>query len=235
MIFAVSDLHGFPLVRFRNGLRAIGFGDGDCLYVLGDVIDRHGDGGAAMLRWMAGTRNIQLLMGNHEQMMLSCAEIVADSSPETVKSMSYDQLRTFLHWTDNGGAVTMQGLAEMRKNDPDAVPLILSYVSKAPLYASLRVRGRNFVLTHAGLGNFSADRPLHEYTADELMWNRPSLEETYFEDAMTIFGHTPTILYGQQYAGKIIRTPTWCNIDVNTRSLDRIAVLRLDDMKEFYI
>ena len=42
-------------------------------------------------------------------------------------------------------------------------------------------------------------------------------------------------MYGQEYAGKIIRTRTWCNIDVNTAAHDHIAVLRLDDMKEFYI
>ena len=235
MIFAASDLHGFPLVRFMNGLKAIGFGENDFLYILGDVVDRHGDGGAAMLRWMSLQRNMQLLMGNHEYMMLSCAEMLYDASPERVKRMSREDLRKFLHWSDNGGTATLNGFAALRKTDPESIPRILAYVSRAPYFAVTRVCGRDFLLTHAGLGNFSEDKPIQEYTAEELLWNRPSLEDAYFDSAMTVFGHTPTIMYGQEYAGKIIRTRTWCNIDVNTAAHDHIAVLRLDDMREFYI
>ena len=87
MIFAVSDLHGFPLVRFQNGLKAIGFGESDFLYVLGDVIDRHGDGGAAMLRWMTTQPNIELLKGNHEEMMLSCAFMLENPPEGGAKSL----------------------------------------------------------------------------------------------------------------------------------------------------
>ena len=235
MIFAASDLHGFPLVRFRNGLQAIGFGEDDFLYILGDVADRHGDGGAAMFRWLTVQRNVQLLMGNHEQMMLSCAEMLYDASPACVKRLSREELQVFLHWSDNGGTATLNGFAALRQTDPESIPRILEYVSRAPYYAVTRAGGREFLLTHAGLGNFAPDKPIQEYTAEELLWNRPSPEDEYFDDVMTVFGHTPTILYGPEYAGKIMRTRTWCNIDVNTRTHDRIAVLRLDDMKEFYI
>ncbi len=235
MIFAASDLHGFPLVRFQNGLKAIGFGENDFLYILGDVVDRHGDGGAAMLRWMTLQRNIQLLMGNHEHMMLSCAEMLFDASPECVKRLSREQLRKFLHWSDNGGTATLNGFAALRQADPESIPRILEYVSRAPLFAATRVNGQDFLLTHAGLGNFSAEKPIQEYTAEELLWNRPSPEDEYYDSVMTVFGHTPTIMYGLEYAGRIMRTRTWCNIDVNTAAHDRIAVLRLDDMKEFYV
>ena len=59
MIYATSDLHGYPLDAFRRLLDAAGFGASDTLYVLGDVIDRNGDGGVAMLRWMMGYRRRQ--------------------------------------------------------------------------------------------------------------------------------------------------------------------------------
>lgn len=235
MIFAASDLHGFPLVRFQNGLQAIGFGEKDFLYILGDVVDRHGDGGAAMLRWLTLQRNIRLLMGNHERMMLSCAGMLCDASPERVKAMSPESLRAFLHWSDNGGTATLNGFAALKETDPACIPRILAYVSEAPLYKTLRVRGRDYVLTHAGLGNYAPDKPIAAYTEDELLWNRPSLADEYSDGMMVVFGHTPTILFGTEYAGKIIRTRTWCDIDVNTAAHDQIAVLRLDDMREFYI
>ena len=236
LIFAVSDLHGFPLVRFQNGLKSIGFGENDYLYVLGDVIDRHGDGGAAMLRWMITQPNIELLTGNHEQMMLSCAFMLENPQEGGTESLNGKQLRALMHWTDNGGGFTLDGFAELRKSDPGCIPEILDYVRRAPYYDTATVRGRSFLLTHAGLGNFYPEKAIQEYTAEELIWNRPSLDDEYFDDIMTVFGHTPTVLYGKPYKGKIIRTRTWCNIDVNVFPYeDHAAVLRLDDMREFYL
>ena len=235
MIFAVSDLHGFPLVRFQNGLKSIGFGDSDFLYILGDVVDRHGDGGAAMLRWMMTQPNMELLMGNHEQMMLRCAHLLGHSTLESIRNIESKQLRALLHWTDNGGGVTLDGFAEIARTDPESIPDIIAYVRKAVLFDTAKVRGRNYLLTHAGLGGFYPEKKMDEYTADELLWNRPSLDDQYYEDIMTIFGHTPTIMYGHEHAGKVIRTSTWCNIDVNVPGREHTAILRLDDMKEYYI
>ena len=48
MIYATSDLHGFSLERFQNLLDHAGFSDNDYLFVLGDVIDRNGDGGIGL-------------------------------------------------------------------------------------------------------------------------------------------------------------------------------------------
>ena len=50
---------------------------------------------------------------------------------------------------------------------------------------------------------------------------------------MTVFGHTPTIAYGKEYEGKIIKTDTWINIDQGAGSGFEPVLLRLDDMKEF--
>ena len=236
MIFAVSDLHGFPLVRFQNGLKAIGFGESDFLYVLGDVIDRHGDGGAAMLRWMTTQPNIELLKGNHEEMMLSCAFMLENPPEGGAKSLKGKQLRDLMHWTDNGGGLTLDGFAALRAGDPDCIQQILDYVRKAPHYDTADLHGQKFLLTHAGLGNFFPEKTIHEYTAEELVWNRPSLEDEYYDDIMTIFGHTPTVLYGKRFEGKVIRTRTWCNIDVNVFPYrDHAAVLRLDDLRVFYL
>ena len=49
MTYATSDLHGYPLDSFLRLLEKAGFSDSDVLYVLGDVIDRNGDGGSELL------------------------------------------------------------------------------------------------------------------------------------------------------------------------------------------
>ncbi|MBR5732680.1 MAG: calcineurin, partial [Lachnospiraceae bacterium] len=74
---------------------------------------------------------------------------------------------------------------------------------------------------------------IFDYSAEELLWNHPQLTDVYFPDVMTVFGHTPTVAYGEEYDGKIIRTSTWIDIDVGAGFGRAPVLLRLDDMKEF--
>lgn len=52
MIYVTSDLHGYPLSDCLRLLDSAHFSDEDDLIILGDVIDRNGDGGIGTLRWM---------------------------------------------------------------------------------------------------------------------------------------------------------------------------------------
>ena len=71
MIYVTSDLHGFSLKKFKGFLESVSFSDDDFLYVLGDVIDR-GNDGIKILKWLMSKPNTQLILGNHESMMLAC-------------------------------------------------------------------------------------------------------------------------------------------------------------------
>ena len=51
MIYATSDLHGYPLDKFLALLKKANFSDKDYLFILGDVIDR-GEHGVEILRWL---------------------------------------------------------------------------------------------------------------------------------------------------------------------------------------
>jgi hypothetical protein len=72
-LFVVSDVHGFrdDLVR---GLEQVGFGDGDELWVLGDLLDRGPDGVGAIDHVMGlqaeAPERVHVLMGNHEVLAL---------------------------------------------------------------------------------------------------------------------------------------------------------------------
>lgn len=75
MIFVTSDVHGYPLPDFLRLLEKAKFSDADDLIVLGDVIDRNGDGGIEMLRWMLQQVNVRMILGNHEA-MLECPLVI---------------------------------------------------------------------------------------------------------------------------------------------------------------
>lgn len=49
MTYVISDLHGYPLKNFQQLLDKAAFSQTDTLYILGDIIDRNGDGGIEML------------------------------------------------------------------------------------------------------------------------------------------------------------------------------------------
>lgn len=36
----------------------------------------------------------------------------------------------------------------------------------------------------------------------------------YFDDITTVFGHIPTMNYGEEYRNKVIKTKTWIAIDM---------------------
>ena len=50
---------------------------------------------------------------------------------------------------------------------------------------------------------------------------------------MTIFGHTPTFSFGDEYEGKIIKTDTWIDIDVGTGFGREPVLLRLPSSSSF--
>ena len=233
MIYATSDLHGYPLDSFLRLLEAAGFGDSDCLYVLGDVIDRNGDGGVAMLRWMMSRPNVQFVLGNHEDMLLSCIPWIDRISEDSIGSLSLDQMQHLLRWLRNGANPTICSLKQLKKSLPETFAELVEYLKRAPLYAAVSAGERSFVLVHSGLGNFSPEKKLSDYEPDELLWHRPVADEAFFPDVMTVLGHTPTgYLFGEE--GKMFRTDTWIDIDTGAAGGGAPMLLRLDDLKPFY-
>ena len=233
MTFATSDLHGYPLDAFLCLLDRAGFGADDPLYVLGDVVDRNGDGGVQLLRWMMDQPNVELLLGNHEAMLLSCAFLFDEVTQKGIHRLNDENMQLLVQWMRSGGDCTIDGLRRLKETDPLALYDLLDYLRDAPLYTAVTAGGRDFLLVHAGLGNFSPEKKLHQYTADELLWHRPTSDETYFPHVMTILGHTPTgRWFGQR--GRMFQTSTWIDIDTGAGSGGHPMVLRLDDLRAQY-
>lgn len=230
MIYVTSDLHGYSSDKFKNFLDKIGFCDDDFLFVLGDVIDR-GNDGIKLLRWMMQQPNVELLLGNHEAMLLACDFLFDEITDESIYNLTGSKLNIYQTWLSNGGQPTVDALSAIRNKE---ISYILEYLREAPLYDILTVNGRDFVLVHSGLGRFEKGKKLSEYSPSDLLHTRPSLNSRYFDDITVIFGHTPTMCYGNEYIGKILKTDTWIDIDVGIAMGQAPALLRLDDMKEFY-
>lgn len=231
-IYVTSDLHGFSVVKFKELLKAVDFSNNDWLYILGDVIDRCGDGGIGILKWLLDQPNVQLIRGNHEQMMLDCLWAFSEITDESIEKVSVDGMQSLDLWMSNGGTQTISSIKQMLRNDRDTFEDIVEYLKETPLCESVEVNGRSFLLCHAGFANFSKEKRLSDYTRHDVLWNRPDKNDRYFDNVITVFGHTPTILFGCD--GRAFVTDTWIDIDVGTHFGNTPMLLRLDDLKEIY-
>ena len=230
MIYVISDLHGYPIEKLKRLLEKAEFGEDNFLYILGDVIDRNGDGGVGILLWLLEQYNVQLILGNHEAMLLSCDFVFGDITEESINALDKEKIELLSNYMLNGGDITLKALRKLsREQQMD----ILEYLRDCPLYEAVTAGSRDFFLVHSGIDNFSKDKKISEYSPDDFIWAWPELEDEYFDDIHTVFGHTPTMNYGEEYNGKIIKTRTWTDIDCGVSNGNEPILLCLDDYKEF--
>lgn len=231
MIYVTSDLHGYSLDKVMSLLQNAGFNYNDFLFVLGDVIDR-GEDGVKMLQWMMTQPNVELLMGNHEAMFLSCEFIFDEITDGFLTGLTSHKMSLLSTWQFNGAAPTIKALSCLTSPERNN---ILEYIREAPLFDTVTLNGRDFLLTHSGLGHFDPNKKMSEYTPDDLLWCRPRLETEYFDDITVVFGHTPTFKFGEAFKGRILKTRTWIDIDAGAANGYAPALLCLNTMEEFYM
>lgn len=230
MTYVISDLHGYPIEKLKELLEKANFSENDRLYILGDVIDRNGDGGIGVLQWLIKQPNAELIMGNHEAMLLACDFIFENVTDAFLEDYGEKKNRLLINYLFNGGGVTLRNLATL---DVEARYKIVDYLRSCPLYKEICVNGEKYILVHAGLDNFSPDKKISDYSVNELIWAEPELNDEYYDNIHTVFGHTPTYLFDEEYNGKIVKTRTWTCIDCGAASGNEPVLFRLDDKKGF--
>ena len=232
--YAISDLHGYPTEKFNALLEKAGFTDEDTLYIIGDVIDRNGDGGVAMLRMIMERPNFEFILGNHEDMLLACEFLFSEITAQSLDRLCAQDAQALQRYLRNGGGVTLENLRRLRGADREAFEEILHFLKEAPLYGAVSCGGRDFLLVHAGFGSFEKEKKLSDYAPSDLLWARPTMETEYFDDIITVFGHTPTLYLNGEHRGKVIKTRTWIDIDTGCSQGFPPALLCLDDLAVFY-
>lgn len=212
--YVLSDIHGEGS-RFWKMLECIGFSNGDVMYILGDVIDR-GTDGVELLRYILDKPNMQLLLGNHEQMCLDALSSHATFLEE-------------LRWSRNGNADTLRAIQAMQAEDRK---MLLSRLTELPDHMDITVGERRFHLVHGFPGESTYSR----------IWDRPDYyTPTPYPDRTVIVGHTPVVVYATyepiRNHMRILHAPGFVDIDCgcgHRHDTRRLACLRLEDMAEFY-
>ena len=216
--YVLSNLH-VQYDKFMDMLKLIKFNDNDKMYILGDIFDR-GPDPLKILDYVICRKNIDFIPGNHEYMFLEFYN-------------TYDARL----WSYNGGRTTMTQLMERGE---DYLKALYDYLTKLPL---VKVHDK-FILTHAGLylpknqNQYTLQEILSLQNAEFNLWSRSNINnERQYKDYTVICGHTPTLYVDpDQYQMSIVRRKGTIYIDCGATFSDgRLACLRLEDNKEFYI
>ena len=234
MIYVTSDLHGCGVEKLEALLEKAGFREEDFLFVLGDVIDR-GEFGAELLLWLTRQSNVQLILGNHEAMLQSCRFLFDEITEESLAALTGEKLRLVNNWLKNGGGTTLKGLGELQKTAPDLLEGIWELLEDAPLYEEVTAGGNRFILVHGGLDHYEKGKPLDAYDPHDLLWARPGPSTRYEEDAIVIFGHTPTEFFGEEFRDRWVKGWRWVCIDTGAACGRDPLLMRLDDGEAFYL
>ena len=248
--YVFSDVHGHRATLERVLMR-VSPSDEDRIICLGDMIDR-GPDPVGVLRLVRSLPGAVALMGNHEELMLSCIE-------------NRDDALAAMNWGINGGAVTSAGLEEI---DVDEANDLLNWVAELPRSAFALVGDRLFLMAHAGVclgvpapdvwDESAAEAYLSAQEPEDLTWIR---EEFWGAEKglsaggsgpIVVAGHTPTP-YLERMAFSLDRSPVneeglarmvrvgeeqdrW-DIDCGAAGgcgYGQVLMLRLEDGEEFY-
>jgi serine/threonine protein phosphatase 1 len=239
MTYVISDIHG-NLTLWQKMLSLIRFQETDMMFILGDTID-YGKQSIPLLFDLLERPNVYPILGNHECNMLMCIQkLPIDTTMKNLpQKTSQDVLPHLRLWLKNGGRSTIEQYLVL---DCGQKEQIQDYLQDFTAYEEITVQcirngveegERHFVLTHSGLKNFSPERGLEDYKLDDFLADKPTPESRYFKDKTLIFGRLPSKPAGVDE--KIFYGTDFIAIDCGCAFSGKLACLRLDDGKEFYV
>lgn len=218
---------------FVEVMKKINLKDTDTLYVLGDILDRGPNPIKTLLKIME-MPNAICIVGNHEYMAIECLTFllkeVTDRSLDELDEKTLDNLVT---WQYNGAKNTID---EFRALSVDMQEEVIEFIKDFDLYEELNVNGKDYLLVHAGLGNYEPGKDIEDYSLHDIIWKRADYGIKYFDDKTVITGHTPTqIIPDNPKPGYIFKKNNHIAIDCGAHlPQGRLAVICLETGEEFY-
>lgn len=228
MTYVTSNIHG-DYDSFKKLLQTISFKDSDIMYILGDIVDI-GEGSMELIEDISMRYNVYSIVGEHDYTALRMLSGFSKML-ESGETPDADFITEMTAWCADGGQETLAGF---RALDDDMKEGAIDYLSDMALYEEVKVGGKNYLLVHAGIRDFSPSLEL-DFCGPEDFFSEPlDLTKKHYEDKTIIVGHVPTteenggdgrIFYGN---GSIA-------IDCGAMRGGKLGCLCLDNGKEYYI
>lgn len=232
MIYVTSDLHG-DFEKYEDGLKKINLKADDSLFIVGNIVGGVGES-MEILQDMMYRTNVYPIMGNQEYM----AKITLTALLENIDALK--NLADFKNeesglatWLKEDGLPIMEEFLRLSEGKREQVVEFLEDFSE---YDSITVKNKEYLLVHGGLGNFSLEKDIEEYTLEELVLAPTDYEKTYFEDKILVTGHTQTeTLAGTNFQEKIYQGNGQIALHCGCGFGGSLGILCLDTGEEFYV
>jgi serine/threonine protein phosphatase 1 len=219
VLYAVGDIHG-RLDKLEELLVLLQLGDDDRLVFLGDYVDRGPDSRGVVDRLiaLAAERPCTFLMGNHESMFL---DFLGWKGPRYFGSDVF---------IANGGADTLLSYDYFEREPPRPRTFDLP-AAHQEFFRELRlhhVEG-DYLFVHAGLGRALVSGgdlgfTLRRARAEELLWDRSTMDLPHKLGVTIVYGHTPRPDFQVRW-----NTPYSIGIDTGAVYGGPLTAIRLPD------
>lgn len=259
----MSDIHGCydEMLEMFN---KINFSENDQLIIAGDYIDR-GNQSYNMLNWLENVPdNILLIKGNHDvefaynihlmNLAVKSNKLNVDFDNIEMTKFIYKLTKQLLNENKNGQLFDYYGTIDDLINNKNVTlnKLLLwkTIIDNMPYVFKLRINNKKYIIVHAGYiqkdklvnTNYTSVEDFYLYARDDAYVYGGA------ENITVVAGHTPTISksnmsFNDGFVYKYFDKNKNClfyNIDCGcaykqTNSDARLACIRLDDEKIFYI
>ena len=208
-IYAVSDLHGNYEV-FLKGLEKIRFSENDFLWCLGDVVDK-GPDGIELLQYIKSKDNMDLIIGNHELMMLNSldpsGDVICNGRDSDLWIDANDGLRTFKKY---------KLLSDESRCD------LLEWLKTRFVEKTLFINDKKYVLSHSFYNPYCEDKMYKELSYIDV-WNitwSSIWRDDYYSHAEDIYSKYDSIFITGHVPVQIIRK--YCENEIEWNILKSI-------------
>ena len=229
MTYVVSNLHGC-FEKFTRLLKEIRFTDNDVMYVLGDIVDM-GEEPMELLCDLSMRFNVIPIVGDHDfralRLLTELDKMLRDGvtpEPEVLSEMA--------DWVREGGQTTLEGFKAL---DEDMREGVLEYLADFSLYEEVEVKGKKYLLLHAGIADFDPETPLEDYMPEDFITEPLDPERAYFKDVTVVAGHIPTYEIPGGERGRIYRGDGCIIMDCGSAFDEAMGCLCLDNGREIYV
>ena len=228
MTYAVANLHGC-FDKFKKLLKKINFTDSDVMYVLGDIVD-YGEEPIELLCDLSMRYNVIPILGECDlralEMLTELDKMLGGASPDP------EIIGRMTEWIQEGGTKTMEGFKAL---DDDMKEGVLEYLEDMSLYEEVEVRGKKYLLVHAGIADYTPDSDLEDYMPEDFISESPDPDYPLIDGVTLVVGHRPTYEIDGAERGKIYHGEGSIFIDCGAAYDEPLGCLCLETGKEYYI
>lgn len=222
MTYVIANIHG-NYEKFKDILSQISFREEDIMYVLGDMVD-YGEGSMDLIEDLSVRLNVYPIAGEHDflaaRMLKGFDRMLksgASPDPEYISEMT--------QWVKEGGQATLEAFRTLDEEQREGV---LDYLEEMTLFEEVEIKGKKYLLLHAGIADFDPDADLYDYLPEDFFSEPLDASYPLIEDTTVVVGHAPTA------SGKITYGEGSIFIDCGVAEGGKLACLCLENGKEYY-